>query len=68
MQLLISQYETEIVKEREEKERAQQLSRELTQQLKKKDRELKKLHYFMEAASLSLMLSSKALDELKVKS
>lgn len=65
LRLLIAQYEAELKKEREDKKIAQQLARELTQQIRKKNKEIESQKFFLEAASLSLKLSSQALDSLK---
>ncbi|MDM5208437.1 MULTISPECIES: hypothetical protein [Cytobacillus] len=65
LKLLIAQYEAELKKEREDRKLAQQLVKELTLQISKKNKEIESQKFFLEAASLSLSLSSQALDSLK---
>ncbi|USK46320.1 hypothetical protein [Cytobacillus oceanisediminis] len=62
---LESYYLAKIVKEREEKERAQQMVRELTTQINKKNKEIEKLTFFLDCSSLALQVSCQAIETLK---
>lgn len=58
-------YLARIAKEREEKERAQEMVRELTNQINNKNKEIEKLTFFVECSNLALRASCQAIETLK---
>lgn len=58
---------SKLQKERQEKERAQELVRELTNQLNKNNKEIEKLNFFLECSKIALTASCKAIEALKEK-
>ncbi|MFE4523450.1 hypothetical protein ACFRCQ_15275 [Cytobacillus firmus] len=58
-------YMAALDKERQEKERAQQMVHELTVQINNKNKEIEKLNFFVECSNLALRASCQAIETLK---
>ncbi|MBU5406655.1 hypothetical protein KQI08_12185 [Paraeggerthella hongkongensis] len=60
-----NEYMAALDKETREKERAQQIVRELTAQINNKNKEIEKLTFFLNCSSLALRASCQAIETLK---
>lgn len=60
-----NEYMAALDKEKQEKERAQEIVRELTAQINNKNKEIEKLNFFLECSSLALQVSCQAIETLK---
>lgn len=60
-----NEYMAALEKEKQEKERAQQMVRELTAQINNKNKEIEKLTFFLDCSSLALQVSCQAIETLK---
>jgi hypothetical protein len=58
-------YLARLAKEREEKERAQQMVHELTAQINNKNKEIEKLNFFLNCSNLALVASCQAIETLR---
>ncbi|MDA6191657.1 hypothetical protein OSK27_25720, partial [Escherichia coli] len=60
-----NEYMAALDKEKQKKERAQQMVRDLTAQINIKNKEIEKLNFFLECSSLALQVSCQAIETLK---
>ncbi len=60
-----NEYMAALDKEKQEKERAQQMVRELTAQINNKNKEIEKLNFFLDCSNLALVASCQAIETLR---